>query len=339
MNQAFCVITDQPFPANALGSTSTSRLTPPAVEVMNLFTDPEARLFWPYLLGALVLPLVVLGWHRGISALRTGLFSTTIWYHPSSRADIVMLFVRLAMAACFRVPWFAASMSCALWLGLLLAQLAPLPALTWSRQLIAAVYTIVLFVSWDASRFVVHRLMHRVPTLWAFHRVHHTAEVLTPLTLYRTHPVENLIYDARGFLVSTTVAGVFLYLFRGSAMQFELFGINAIGALCNLAGANLRHSQVWLRFGVFERILLSPAQHQMHHSSAVDEQMNNFGTYLALWDRLFKTWRPAPEEPVREFGLQNQLENSHRLVSLLVSPIAVAARVFNQNRIDIGSNF
>ena len=36
--------------------------------------------------------------------------------------------------------------------------------------------------------------MHRVPALWEFHKVHHSAEVLTPLTEWRQHPVELMLF-------------------------------------------------------------------------------------------------------------------------------------------------
>src|ERR1039458_8498353 len=37
-------------------------------------------------------------------------------------------------------------------------------------------------------------LFHAIPALWEFHKVHHSAEVLTPLTEMRTHPVEIIAF-------------------------------------------------------------------------------------------------------------------------------------------------
>ena len=48
--------------------------------------------------------------------------------------------------------------------------------------------------------------MHRIPFLWRFHQIHHSAEVLTPLTFHRIHPVESLLYDVRGALVTGGMA-------------------------------------------------------------------------------------------------------------------------------------
>ena len=66
-------------------------------------------------------------------------------------------------------------------------------------------YTLVLFVAWDLSRFALHWALHRFETLWQFHQVHHSAEVLTPFTLYRSHPVESLLYGLRGVVVTGVV--------------------------------------------------------------------------------------------------------------------------------------
>ena len=55
---------------------------------------------------------------------------------------------------------------------------------------IAILFFTTLFILDDAAKYVIHRALHRIPLLWCFHRVHHTAETLTPFTVYRTHPVK-----------------------------------------------------------------------------------------------------------------------------------------------------
>ena len=68
-------------------------------------------------------------------------------------------------------------------------------------------YSMILFVSDDLSRFVLHRILHRVPLLWRFHQVHHSATEMTPLTFFRIHPVESMLYQTRAILVTGGVAG------------------------------------------------------------------------------------------------------------------------------------
>lgn len=284
--------------------------------------DPEERVYWAYLLGALAMPLFVLGLRQGLAALRTGLLRRELWTHPSSRAEITLIFAKAIVAAVLGVPWVAATASAALGVGLALHDiLGPVTPSTWSPWTIRVVYAVVLFVGWDLSRFVLHLAMHRVRWLWTFHQVHHSAEVLTPLTLYRTHPFETLLYDLRGLVSTAAITGTFLYLFPGRLHALEILGINAFGFLFNAAGANLRHSHVWLRFGRLERWLLSPAQHQIHHGREFHEQNSNLGVWLSIWDRLAGTWVPAGHTPPRAYGLDDANHRPDAATSMLAGPL------------------
>ncbi|MCH9687001.1 MAG: TonB-dependent receptor [Deltaproteobacteria bacterium] len=289
---------------------------------LRALVDPNERIFWVFLLSAVVMPWLVLGLRRGTVALREGLLRRSVWGSASSRADLTLLFVKAGLGAVARVPWLAATAGAALWVGLSLHRwLGPAAPPEWSRTTIAIVYSLVLFVGWDFSRFALHWLMHRVRPLWAFHQVHHSARVLTPLTLYRTHPVETMLYDLRGLVTTAIITGGFSYLFAGRAQMIELFGINALGFVFNLAAANLRHSHVWLRFGHVERWLLSPAQHQVHHAWQDDPRTSNLGTWLAVWDRLAGTWRAAPEQAPDRFGLADANHRFDAVTSMLLGPL------------------
>ncbi|MBL4683267.1 MAG: TonB-dependent receptor, partial [Nannocystaceae bacterium] len=244
------------------------------------------------------------------------------------RADITLVFTKALLMAPLRIPWLAATASATLWVGLTLhGWFGPPTVPDWSLATIAVVYSLILFVGWDLSRFALHWLMHRVPVLWAFHQVHHSAQTLTPLTLYRTHPVETLLYDLRGLLTTALLAGVFLYLFPGRATALEIVGIHALGFLFNLAGSNLRHSHVWLRFGVLERWFIAPAQHQMHHANALALQMSNYGTWLALWDRLAGTWIASTEMAPTDYGVDAANHRYDGVASMLWGPLRDAAAI------------
>ena len=89
----------------------------------------------------------------------------------------------------------------------------------WSAGVVTVLYSVSLFVCWDFSRYLLHRLLHRVPALWELHLVHHCAVVLTPLTYYRTHPLEGALYQLRGVLATGLVTGLFFWGFRGTAAR------------------------------------------------------------------------------------------------------------------------
>ena len=284
--------------------------------------DPGERIFGPFLLGSVFVTWVVMGLGAGTSALRRGLWSRKTWAHASSRADVTMLFVRALVGVVLRIPWLAGTAAAAFGVGMFLAQwLGPADVPAWRPGTISWVYSVVLFVAWDLSRFLLHWCFHRFPVLWGFHQVHHSAEVLTPLTLYRVHPVETVLYDLRGLITTALVTGIFLWAFRGSASEVQLLGVNVFGVAFNAAGANLRHSHVWLRFGRLERWFLSPAQHQLHHARAIECQQSNYGTWLAVWDRMFGSWRPAPDLAPQNYGLSGANHRFDSVWSMLVGPV------------------
>ena len=84
--------------------------------------------------------------------------------------------------------------------------------LSESPVIVATVsYTIFLFILDDFSRYITHRALHQITILWAFHKVHHTAEHLTPFTVFRTHPVEAWIFSIRSALVQGIAISIFVF--------------------------------------------------------------------------------------------------------------------------------
>ena len=303
-----------------------SRLTVLAGPVLALF-EPEKRLFWPFLLAA-VLITMALGWRRGEAGLGLGaLLSRRLWWHPSARLDYRLI----ACKAVLRALVFPGQLLSTLVLAALVAaflrrSLGITPSTGVSPWLAGTLYTLVAFLVDDWSRFAVHRAMHRSPLLWQIHKVHHSAEVMTPLTLYRTHPIESALNQVRGVLSLGVVTGVAIALVGPQLRGWEILGVDAIGFLWTLAGANLRHSHVWLSYGRWDRWLLSPSQHQVHHSKERRHFDSNFGEVLALWDRLGGSLYVADRREPLEFGLPEDEQPPHALVPLLLLPFVGVGR-------------
>lgn len=292
--------------------------------------DPGRRVFWPFLLGALLIGIVVtLGHGVAPRHLARRLLAPRVWLHPSARLDYQLLLVKALLRGlglgALGLSMIGVATAVA---GSLRRSMGPV-ALSLSPAAAGALLTLAVFLAEDYSRFFVHRLMHRSPLLWAFHRVHHSAEVLTPLSLYRTHPVEALLNGARGALVVGGLTGLFAYLCGPALRGWQVLGVDAIGFAWSLLGANLRHSHVWLSYGRrLEHVLVSPAQHQLHHSRDPRHRDRNFGTVLALWDwlggSLHVTEVSGPRQPLR-FGLADGEPVQRDLRALLLSPFSAAA--------------
>jgi sterol desaturase/sphingolipid hydroxylase (fatty acid hydroxylase superfamily)/predicted lipoprotein len=300
------------------------------LEPAEALVDPSKRVFAPFLLGSAVLACAVL-LVRGV-ALRSvagHLFSPRIWLHRSSRLDFQLIaakaLLRVVLFGSYTLSTLAVAALTAGWLRRQTASSAPLH---WSPWLVAALFTLGAFLVEDWSRWLVHKWMHRVPVLWEIHKVHHSAEVLTPFTLYRTHPGEALLNGARGALSVGAMMGLFIWLFGPAVRAWEILGVDLIGFVWTLFGANLRHSHVWVSYGRWwEHLLISPAQHQIHHSRDPRHYDRNFGAILAVWDWLGGSlYTTRAREPI-QFGLPDgEPDPGRSVVALLLTPLLAVAR-------------
>jgi sterol desaturase/sphingolipid hydroxylase (fatty acid hydroxylase superfamily) len=184
---------------------------------------------------------------------------------------------------------------------------------------------IISFLAADFAAFFVHWMFHKVPALWNFHRVHHSAETLTPLTAFaRFHPVERMLaYVAEGCLVGM-ITGPGLYLLG----RDDVAGWALVYGIIKVIFAGLepfRHSHIWISYGPrLSFVLFSPCMHQIHHSVMLEHRDKNMGLMLSIWDYLFGTiYVPATHERFR-LGISDEesgIRNPHTgLLSLLLEP-------------------
>jgi len=168
----------------------------------------------------------------------------------------------------------------------------------------ALLVTLIYVIVSDFCVYWVHRLHHEWPVIWPFHAVHHSAEVMTPITVYRKHPVYDLInMFVKNFAIGL-VLGVVLYASVGQVTYFQIGQANILYVVFNLLGANFRHSHIWIGYGrTLEHVLISPAQHQIHHSAAVAHHNKNYGEIFALWDWMFGTLYVPEKREHLTFGL------------------------------------
>lgn len=214
-----------------------------------------------------------------------------------------------------------------------LANSVGFPIVESSQSLLEkAAFTVVILLVWDFSGTYSHYLKHKVPFLWEFHKVHHSAEVMTPITAMRRHPVDRWFSTmVRLGFVGPTIG--MWYLIVGNGIQpATLFGIWAGVYMWHLLGYNLRHSHVWISYGDFwNRIFVSPAQHQVHHSVEPEHYDKNFGIIFSFWDNFLGTlYLPAHDERVK-FGLEEQdMEQFRTLRGIYWTPFVKGARLIGK---------
>ncbi|HZD52231.1 MAG TPA: sterol desaturase family protein [Woeseiaceae bacterium] len=309
-----------------------------ALLILDKALTPSTRIHWLYLLTALAMAVFVYVRNRddyGGTPLRQFLFPRSVWLHRSALTDY-------AFAALTLPAWYLAVSPLLLYssdvqsaiLSVATAWLSEWHASSETTFTAAATYTIVLLLAADLERYWMHRLFHRIPVFWEFHKVHHSAEVLTPVSFYRVHPLQNLVTSFAAALVIGSVTGIFVFLFPDELSPLTIFGVNAGRFAFNLFGANLRHSHIWLSFGrLAEHVFISPAQHQIHHSNHPRHFDRNFGSQFALWDWMFGSLYLANRRERIVFGLGD--EENRRLSTvprLFFSPFGAVARKLSSQR-------
>lgn len=170
------------------------------------------------------------------------------------------------------------------------------------------------FLSWGT-----HYLNHKVPVLWAIHRVHHVDTRLDVSTTVRFHPLE--------FVVTTplTLAGVVaLGAPPVAILIYELLD----ASVTVFSHANVRLP--WWIDRPLSLFIVTPDVHRVHHSSHQPETDSNFGAVLTIWDRVLGTYRRKSADALatQENGLcEVQDGRSRNILWLLILPfIALKAR-------------
>jgi sterol desaturase/sphingolipid hydroxylase (fatty acid hydroxylase superfamily) len=288
--------------------------------------DPNNRLFALYLLTSALLAFFV---YRKLRKARSDeaksfvafLFPKRVWSHPSAWLDIRYFFFHQLTGhfVATSTGVFATAGVLALLTGSdLLPRVSDATVLTgWAGLAASAAFMIIAIIVADFTAFYVHYLQHKIPLLWQFHKVHHSAEVMHPVSNFREHPIDNLAYNL-------TVGGTFGLVLALAAHTvgympsgISLFGVPIFMFLFNVSGYNLRHSHVWLRWpGRWSMVFPSPAHHQVHHSCHPDHLDKNFAFIFPAWDVLFGSYVMPEDNRDVKFGVTEK-DRGHELNSCL----------------------
>ena len=241
-----------------------------------------------------------------VRAFLRSIFAPRIILHPSSRLDLRMWAINaLVLTTAYGMLAVGGLTFRDLVAGGLTNAFGAHAALAWPVALVIAIATLSELLAYEFAYWFAHYCFHRFPALWEFHKVHHSAEVMTTLTEMRQHPVEILAFVNLIGIATGSVFGVTTYLFGPGVHPFTLLNGNIFLMLFLLTWGHLRHSHIWIAFpGFAGKLFQSPAHHQIHHSDNPEHFNRNLGFALAIWDWAFGTlYLPsARREPVR-FGV------------------------------------
>lgn len=299
------------------------------------FANPKKRVFLGYLALSLLIAFLVLMLARKQSfgqACRR-VFDRSAFLSGSAMADYKIFLINRVFTG-FISPLLLTqvAIATALYMALVRSDLtlwglyADVP-----KALVVALFSVVMFVADDFSKYLLHRWMHHWPALWSIHKVHHSAETLSPITVYRVHPLEGVLYATRSTLAQGPVIAIFYYLFGETVDLYTVVGVNVLVFIFHVTGSNLRHSHVDIRYPKWmEHVLISPAQHQLHHSIAEEHYDKNFGAALAVWDWLFGSLHVSEGQHDMKFGLTEN--EGHSATSLRVMYLAPFVEIYGMAR-------
>ena len=311
----------------------------------NQFIDPKKRVFVAYIGISILIAFLwfILLRKYSLFAAFKKIFDKKIFFSKSAKSDYkVFLINQLIMMTIS--PFLITQLTIATALYFYFHTIDWLSVGMFKETLpilVIIAFTTFQFTIDDFSKYIVHRFMHKWPILWSLHKVHHSATVLTPMTVFRTHPLEGIIFSLRSSITQAISISSFIFLFGDSVSLYTVLGVNIFVFIFNILGSKLRHSHVGIRYWRWvEYIFISPAQHQLHHSIAREHHDKNFGAALAIWDYLFRSLHHSVEFETLELGIEkNQKDESHNLKDLYISPFIEIKNYFLRKFLKIKLKF
>lgn len=175
---------------------------------------------------------------------------------------------------------------------------------------------------WVAGFFAVeyayywfHRFSHRINWLWATHAVHHSANELTLPAAVRL-----------GW--TGVISGGWLVFAPLILLGFPPQMVGLLLALNLLYQFGL-HTEAIRKLGPLEWALNTPSHHRAHHASEGPWLDCNFGGVLIIFDRMFGTFVPEPDEGGLRYGLTDPIHSNNPFV-IALRQWAIMARIFSR---------
>jgi len=171
-----------------------------------------------------------------------------------------------------------------------------------------------LFIFFLVSDFVqwnTHRLLHRVPFLWNFHKVHHSVKEMGFAAHLRYHWMEPIVYKSLLYIPIAIIGG-----FDAKDVAIVHFFAIAIG--------HLNHANLGWNYGPLKYVLNNPKMHIWHHAKNLPKHAKygvNYGLTLSIWDYIFKTNYIPHDGRDIELGFEDDEKFPKNFIGQTIYPI------------------
>jgi len=165
----------------------------------------------------------------------------------------------------------------------------------------------LVIIIFDFLIYWQHRMFHIFTPLWKLHKVHHSDTEMDFTTGFRFHPIE--------IIISAVYKMFFLFILWPVPEIYMAYEI-ILSSMAIYNHGNIKHkdsTDFWLR-----KLIVTPAMHFPHHDTSNRLMNMNYGNFLSVWDKLFKTYT---EDKIDTFGVAdvNQKESAD-MNYLILSP-------------------
>ncbi len=173
-------------------------------------------------------------------------------------------------------------------------------------------FVMFLVVS-DFLQWCVHNLLHRVPWLWAFHKVHHSITDMDWIGNWRFHWMEIFVYKSL----------LWLPLAWLNASPEAVFAVAVAGTIWG----DFNHANINVGLGPLGYLLNSPRMHLWHHDQSTEGgAAKNFGIVLSIWDFIFGTAYWPRQRTPEQLGYTGMEEMPTSLAGEVLWPLTRRTR-------------
>ncbi len=168
---------------------------------------------------------------------------------------------------------------------------------SWVGGLPLIIQVVSIMFLTDFVQYWFHRAFHRVPFLWGFHAVHHSAKSMDWMAGARMHFFE--IIALRGI----TAIPMMTLGFTAQALQIYILTVYVYSSLL--------HANLGWNFGWLEKVLATPRFHHWHHGLEKEAVDVNFAIHFPLLDKLFGTHHMPEGRWPQAVGVPERVPNGY----------------------------
>ncbi len=153
---------------------------------------------------------------------------------------------------------------------------------------------LIAFVALDFQGYWVHRWCHEINFLWNRHIIHHSSEEF------------NLSCALRQSI--SVFFNYFAFLLVPAALLGVPTQVISVIAPIHLFLQYWYHTQLIGRMGFWEKFLVTPSHHRVHHAINAEYMDKNYGQIFILWDKWFGTFQEELPEVPAVYGVKRPVQ-------------------------------